>query len=104
MTIYQLPFNQLTLFIIYFSVPSVAKNCVYPCKSVSNFPSCLLCLFVANQICVHPCSFVVNFPSCLRVFVAETQLAAAKPFGEDGSIKNNKLCETNPIFQKVKCL
>jgi hypothetical protein len=32
--------------------------------------------------------------------VAETQLAAAKPFGEDGSIKNNKLCETKPIYEE----
>ena len=38
---------------------------------------------------------------CLRVFVAENQLAAAKPFGEDGSIKNNKLCKTNPILSPL---
>jgi hypothetical protein len=36
---------------------------------------------------------VVNFSSCLSAFVAET-----------GSIKNNKLCKTNPISEKVKCL
>jgi hypothetical protein len=60
---------------------------------VSNFSSCLLRLFVANQICVHSCSFVVNFSLCLGALVAENQ-----------SIKNNKLCETNPIFKKVKCL
>jgi hypothetical protein len=46
----------------------------------------------------------ILYSLCLGAFVAEIQLAAAKPFGEDGSIKNNKLCETNPIFQKVKCL
>ncbi|MCX5639111.1 MAG: hypothetical protein NTX52_15660, partial [Planctomycetota bacterium] len=34
--------------------------------------------------------------------VAETPLAAAKPFGEDGSIKNNKLFKTNPISKKPK--
>ena len=47
-----------------------------------------------QKICVHLCESVKsvsNFPSCLRVFVAETQ-----------SIKNNKLCKTNPIFQMPK--
>jgi hypothetical protein len=29
-------------------------------------------------------------------------LTAAKPFGETGSIKNNKLCKTNPISEKPK--
>jgi len=32
------------------------------------------------------------------------RLAAAKPFGEAGSIKNNKLCKTNPISEKLKWL
>jgi hypothetical protein len=36
---------------------------------------------------------VVNFSSCLSVFVAENQ-----------SIKTTKLCKTNPISEKVKCL
>jgi hypothetical protein len=45
------------------------------------------------KICVNPCSSVVNFSSCLRVFVAETQ-----------SIKNNKLCKTNPISKTSKWL
>jgi hypothetical protein len=57
---------------------------------------------VAKTKSVKSVKSAVNFPSCLRVFVAETQLAAAKPFGEDGSIKNNKLCKTNPISKKVK--
>ena len=34
--------------------------------------------------------------------VAENPLATAKPFGEAGSIKNNKLCKTNPISEKPK--
>jgi hypothetical protein len=50
-------------------------------------------VFSAAKNSVHLCESVSNFPSCLRALVAETQ-----------SIKNNKLCETNPIFQKVKCL
>jgi Tfp pilus assembly pilus retraction ATPase PilT len=55
--------------------------------------------FLSNQrnqrqkIRVNLCESVSNFPLCLRVFVAEIR-----------SIKNNNLCETNPIFQKVKCL
>jgi hypothetical protein len=44
------------------------------------------------------------FSLCLGAFVAETPLAAAKPFGEDGSIKNNKLCKTNPISKNQKWL
>jgi hypothetical protein len=83
MTIYHLLLNRLTLFMIHFSVcsvPSVAKNCVYPCESVSNFPSCLSA-FVAKNLCESVKSVVKN-----------------------QSIKNNNLCETNPIFQKVKCL
>jgi hypothetical protein len=44
---------------------------------------------------------VVNFPSCLGVLVAETQLVRHS-LGEGGSIKNNKLCETNPISEKPK--
>ncbi|MCJ7786636.1 hypothetical protein MUP06_00235, partial [Patescibacteria group bacterium] len=36
---------------------------------------------------------------CLRVFVAETQLVR-RSLGEGGSIKNNKLCKTNPISKK----
>jgi hypothetical protein len=45
---------------------------------------------------------VSNLSLCLGTLVAETPLAAAKPFGEDGSIKNNKLCKTNPISKKPK--
>jgi hypothetical protein len=72
MTIYQLLFNQLPLFIIHFSpapasskqgVNSVAKNCVYRCESVSNFSL------------------------CLGALVAETQLVR-RSLGEGGSIKN----------------
>ena len=69
-----MPFNQLTLFIIYFSafsVLSVAKNYVNRCKSVKSV--------VKNQL-------------------------VRRSLGEGGSIKMNKLCETNPIFKKVKCL
>jgi len=40
---------------------------------------------------VNLCESVSNFPSCLSAFVAETQ-----------SIKNNKLCKTNPISKKPK--
>jgi hypothetical protein len=46
-----------------------------------------------QKIRVNPCSSVVNFSSCLHTSVAQNV-----------SIKNNKLCETNPIFEKVKCL
>jgi len=35
-------------------------------------------------------------------FLLFSLLAAAKPFGEAGSIKNNKLCETKPISKKPK--
>ncbi|MFA5240123.1 MAG: hypothetical protein WC476_10530 [Phycisphaerae bacterium] len=52
----EMPFNQLTLFIIYFSVPSVNS--------------------------------VANFSLCLSAFVAGFQ-----------SIKNNKICKTNPIYK-----
>ena len=57
---------------------------------------------------------VSNFSLCRRLsavalakadaLVAETPLAAEKPFGEDGSIKNNKLFKTNPISQNRKWL
>jgi hypothetical protein len=80
MTIYQLLFNRLTLFIIHFSVSSepalsevegfsVAKNSVYLCESVSNFSL------------------------CLGALVAETQ-----------SIKIERLCKTNPISEMSKWL
>ncbi|MDD5327717.1 MAG: hypothetical protein PHY02_07885 [Phycisphaerae bacterium] len=55
----EMPFNQLTLFIIYFSVPSVNS--------------------------------VANFSLCLSAFVAGFQ-----------SIKNNKICKTNPISDMSK--
>jgi len=38
----------------------------------------------------------------LCFFVAETQLATAKPFDEDGSIKIERLCKTNPISEEPK--
>jgi hypothetical protein len=75
------------------------NNSVNLCESVSNF-LCLSCRKLAEG-------------GCLRVFVAETQLVRRSLLvrhsfsdggGEGGSIKNNKLCETKPIFQKVKCL
>jgi hypothetical protein len=56
MTIYQLLFNRLTLFIIHFSVSSVfsvAKNCVYRCESVSNFSLCLGALVAEIQLVRH---------------------------------------------------
>jgi len=43
------------------------------------------------------------FTLFLCALVAEIQLVR-RSLGEGGSIKNNKLCETNPIFQKVKYL
>jgi len=86
MTIYRLPFNQLTLFIIHFSVPSV------PALSLSK-----------GSLWLKKSCYPVQKNSLrLGVFVAETQLAAAKPFGEDGSIKNVQLCKTNPISAATK--
>jgi hypothetical protein len=52
---------------------------------------------------VNLCESVSNFSLCLGVLVAETQLVR-RSLGEGGSIKNNKLCKTNPIFKKVKYL
>jgi hypothetical protein len=49
-----------------------------------------------QKICVNLCESVksvVNFPSCLSAFVAENVQS-----------KTTKLCETNPISEKVKCL
>jgi hypothetical protein len=56
-----------------------------------------------QKICVNLCESVSNFSLCLGALVAETQLVR-RSLGEGVSIKNNKLCETNPIFQKVKYL
>jgi len=42
------------------------------------------------------------YSSCFGALVDETPLAAAKPFDEAESIKNNKLCETNPISKSPK--
>jgi hypothetical protein len=54
-----------------------------------------------NQNTISTLTFYLfTFFSVLSVSsVAKTQLAAAKPLGEDGSIKNNKLCKTNPIYK-----
>jgi hypothetical protein len=60
-------------------------------------------LSVAKTKSVKSVKSVVNFSLCLGALVAETQLVR-RSLGEGGSIKNNKLCETNPISEKVKCL
>jgi hypothetical protein len=50
---------------------------------------------------VNLCESVSNFSLCLRAFVAETQLVR-RSLGEGGSIKIERLCETNPIFKTPK--
>jgi hypothetical protein len=65
---------------------------------------CDLCALGGNKNnCVYLCESVSNLSLFLSAFVAETQLVR-RSLGEGGSIKNNKLCKTNPIFKKVKCL
>jgi hypothetical protein len=80
-----------------------------------------LCESVSNFLCLSRRKLAEG--GCLSVLVAETQLVrrsllvrhsfpVLRSFseggsdggGEGGSIKNNKLCETNPISKKVKCL
>jgi hypothetical protein len=52
----------------------------------SQLKLCALCALSGNKnSCVNLCESV-------------------KSVSENQSIKNNKLCKTNPIFQKVKCL
>jgi hypothetical protein len=61
------------------------NNGVNQCESVKS---------VSQKFVFFSCLFVVNFSSYLLCFlVAEIQ-----------SIKTTKLCKTNPIFEKVKCL
>jgi hypothetical protein len=73
----------------------------------SRLKLCALSALGGNKNnCVNLCESVksvVNFPLCLSALVAETQLVR-RSLGEGGSIKNNKLCKTNPIFKKVKWL
>jgi hypothetical protein len=57
-------------------------------NTIFTFTFLLLTIFSVSSVCS----------------VAEIQLASAKPFGEDGSIKNNKLCKTNPIPQHPKMI
>ncbi|MFZ0033992.1 MAG: hypothetical protein WAK60_03250 [Sedimentisphaerales bacterium] len=46
-------------------------------------------LFTLPALWDTPFAIPSGYSLCLGVFVAEIQLAAAKPFGEDGSIKMN---------------
>jgi len=70
-------------------------------ESVSNFSLCRRLSAVAPALHSTRC---VGGLAKADALVAETPLAAEKPFGEDGSIKNNKLFKTNPISQNLKWL
>jgi hypothetical protein len=52
---------------------------------------CVCSVFSVAKTCVNLCKSVSNSPVCLSAFVAETQ-----------SIKNDKLCKTNPILRRPK--
>jgi hypothetical protein len=85
------------------------NNCVNQCKSVSNFPLCLSVLVAEIRLVRRSLLVRYSFP-VLRSFPVLCSFSeggsegGSDGGGEGGSIKNNKLCETKPIFEKVKCL